>query len=97
MNAVFSQNTAALSATHAITADDKTAMAALRAIVEPLKGTLQGTAGRLPFDAILEHVPMLKDVIFETDTVGRISGWWCQPRQANSEHVILHLHGGWFN
>jgi epsilon-lactone hydrolase len=97
MNAVFSQNTAALSATHAITADDKTAMAALRAIVEPLKGTLQGTAGRPPFDAIMEHVPMPKDVSFETDTVGGISGWWCQPRQAKSGHVILHLHGGWFN
>jgi len=97
MNAVFSQNSAELSATHAITADDKTAMAALRTIVEPLKGTLQGAAGRPPFDAIMEHVPIPKDVSFETGTVGGISGWWCQPRQANSEHVILHLHGGWFN
>jgi acetyl esterase/lipase len=97
MNAVFSRNTVTSSATHAITADDKTAMAALRAIVEPLKGKLQGTAGRPPFDAIMEHVPMPKDVSFETDTVGGISGWWCKPRQAKSEHVILHLHGGWFN
>ena len=97
MNAVFAQNTAAWSATHAITADDKTAMAALRAMVEPLKGKLQGTAARPQFDAVMEHVPAPKDVSFETDTVGGISGWWCRPRQAKSEHVILHLHGGWFN
>jgi epsilon-lactone hydrolase len=97
MNAVFAQNTAAWSATHAITADDKTAMAALRAMVEPLKGKLQGTAARPPFDAMMEHVPLPKDVSFETDTVGGISGWWCRPRQSKSEHVILHLHGGWFN
>jgi hypothetical protein len=93
MNAVFAQNTAAWSATHAITADDKTAMAALRAMVEPLKGKLQGTAGRPPFDAIMEHVPLPKEVSFETDTVGGISGWWCRPRQAKAENVILHLHG----
>jgi monoterpene epsilon-lactone hydrolase len=75
MNAVSSQNTAAGFATHAITADDKTAMAALRAMVEPLKGKLQGTAGRPPFDAIMEHVPAPKDVSFEADTVGGIAGW----------------------
>jgi monoterpene epsilon-lactone hydrolase len=36
-------------------------------------------------------------VRFEADTVGGVSGWWCRPSQAKSEHVILHLHGGWFN
>jgi acetyl esterase/lipase len=97
MNALLSQNTASWSATHPTTAEDKVAMAAQRAMVEPLKGKLQGTAARPPFDAITERVPAPKDVSFEADTVGGISGWWCRPSQAKSEHVILHLHGGWFN
>ena len=97
MNAVFSNSPEAWSATHAITAEDKIAMAALRASVEPLKGKLQGTAGRAPFDEITEHVPAPQDVSFDADTVGGISGWWCRPGHAQSEQVILHLHGGWFN
>ena len=72
-------------------------MAALRAAVEPLKGKLQGTAARRPFDAVMEQVPAPQDVIFEADTVGGILGWWCRPMQAKAERVILHLHGGWFN
>jgi acetyl esterase/lipase len=97
MSAVLSPNPASWSSTHPITAEDKVAMAALRAMVEPLKGTLQGTAARQPFDAIMEHVPAPEGVRFEADTVGGVSGWWCRPSQAKSEHVILHLHGGWFN
>jgi acetyl esterase/lipase len=45
----------------------------------------------------MEHVPAPKDVSFEADTVGGISGWWCRPGHAQSEQAILHLHGGWFN
>ena len=97
MNAVLSSNPASWSSTHPITAEDKVAMAALRAMVEPLKGKLQGTAARQPFDAIMERVPAPERVRFEADTVGGVSGWWCRPSQAKSEHVILHLHGGWFN
>jgi len=97
MNALPSQDPTSWSATHPTTAEDKVAMAALRATVEPLKGKLQGTAARLPFDAIMEHVPAPKDVSFEADTVGGISGWWCRPGHAQSEQAILHLHGGWFN
>jgi monoterpene epsilon-lactone hydrolase len=97
MNAVPSPNPASWSSTHPITAEDKVAMAALRAMVEPLKGKLQGTAARQPFDEIMERVPAPEGVRFEADTVGGVSGWWCRPSQAKSEHVILHLHGGWFN
>ena len=97
MNAVLSPNPASWSSTHPITAEDKIAMAALRAMVEPLKGKLQGTAARQPFDAIMERVPAPEGVRFEADTVGGVSGWWCRPSQAKSEHVLLHLHGGWFN
>jgi len=97
MNALLSQDPTSWSETHPTTAEDKVAMAALRALVEPLKGKLQGTAARPPFDAIMEHVAAPKDVSFEADTVRGISGWWCRPGHAQSEQAILHLHGGWFN
>ena len=38
---------------HPFSADDQIAMAAMRAIVEPNKGKLQGVAARVPFDAIV--------------------------------------------
>ena len=97
MNALLSQDPTPWSATHPTTAEDKVAMADLRAMVEPLKGKLQGMEARPQFDAIMGHVPAPKDVSFEADTVGSISGWWCRPGHAKSEQAILHLHGGWFN
>jgi monoterpene epsilon-lactone hydrolase len=83
--------------THPVTAQDKAAMAAQRAAVEPFKGTLRGTAARAQFDAIMERVSAPQGVSFKTDTVGGIHGWWCRPGHAPSDHVLLHLHGGWFN
>ena len=50
---------------HPISKADKTAMAGLRAIVEPNKGQLRGTAARAPFDAIMEHVAVPEGVTFE--------------------------------
>jgi epsilon-lactone hydrolase len=97
MNSVPSQNSAPWSTTHPLTAEDKVAMTALRAMVEPLKGKLQGTAARPPFDAIMERVAAPGGVRFEADTVGGISGWWCRPSLSQPANVILHLHGGWFN
>ena len=38
---------------HPFGAEDQAAMAAMRAIVEPNKGKLQGVAARVPFDAIV--------------------------------------------
>jgi len=82
---------------HPISAEDKTAMAAIRAIVEPNKGLLQGTAAREPFDAIIESVAVPEGVSFEAGTVGGIAGWWCRPQRAQPGAVLLHIHGGWFN
>jgi epsilon-lactone hydrolase len=82
---------------HPASAKDAAAMAALRPMVEPLKGTLQGTAARAPFDAIMQRVIAPQGVTFEADTVGGVQGWWCRPSQARSGLVVLHLHGGWFN
>ena len=82
---------------HPISAEDKTAIAAMRAVVEPNKGRLQGTAARVPFDAIMERVAAPEDVTFEADTVGGVPGWWCRPQAAQPRAVVLHIHGGWFN
>jgi acetyl esterase/lipase len=82
---------------HPIRFEDKTAMAAMRAIVEPNKGRLQGTAARVPFDAIMERVAVPGGVTFEAGIVGGIPGWWCRPQAAQPDVVVLHIHGGWFN
>ena len=82
---------------HPISTADKTAMAGLRAIVEPNKGRLRGTAARVPFDAIMEHVAVPEGVTFEAGTVGGVPGWWSKPEGAQPDAVILHIHGGWFN
>ena len=85
------------STTHRISAEDKTAMSAMRAIVEPNKGRLPGTAARGPFDSIMSRVVAPAGVTFAPDTVGGISGWWCWPEGERTGQAILHLHGGWFN
>jgi monoterpene epsilon-lactone hydrolase len=82
---------------HPINTSDNTAMAGLRAIVEPNKGRLRGTAARVPFDSIMEHVAVPEGVICEAGTVGGVPGWWSKPEGARPDAVILHIHGGWFN
>ena len=82
---------------HKISAEDKAAMAAMRAIVEPNRGRLQGTAARVPFDGIMERVVAPASVTYEADTVGGVSGWWCRVERARTGDAILHIHGGWFN
>ena len=85
------------STTHRISAEDKTAMSAMRVIVDPNKGRLQGMAARVPFDAIMERMAAPAGVTYEAGTVGGVSGWWCRPEGARIGGAILHLHGGWFN
>src|SRR5580698_8696052 len=82
---------------HRVTPKDQAAMTAIRAIVEPNKGRLQGTAARGPFDSIMSRVVVPVGVTFAPDTVGSVSGWWCRPEGAHTGQAILHLHGGWFN
>ena len=64
---------------HPFSSEDQAAMAAMRAIVEPNKGKLQGVAARAPFDAIMEHVAAPAGVVYEAGLVGGVSGWWCRP------------------
>lgn len=62
------------STTHTISAEDNAAMAAMRAIVAPNKGRLQGPVARVPFDAIMERVVAPVGVTYEADTIGGVSG-----------------------
>lgn len=82
---------------HHLSREDSAAMTALRSAVAGMKGKLEGTGARGPFNGIMEHVAVPADVTFEADTVGGISGWWARPPQARKGAAILHLHGGWFN
>jgi acetyl esterase/lipase len=89
--------TAPWSVVHPFNAEDRAPMAAIRAAVEPMKGTLRGTAARVPFDGIMEHVAAAEGVTYEADEVGGVVGLWCRPEGAQPERVVMHLHGGWFN
>jgi epsilon-lactone hydrolase len=84
----------AWSVTHPMTPGDRDAVAAMRAMLEPMKGGLRGPAARGAFDDIFNHVPPPAGVTYEGDTVGGVPGWWCRPAGANSERAILYLHGG---
>ena len=96
MNSTLQENRA-WSTTHRISAEDETAMAVLRAIAEPNKGRLEGTAARVPFDAIMERVAAPAAVTYEAGTVGGVPGWWCRTEDPKPGEAILHIHGGWFN
>jgi len=82
---------------HPLAPEDAAVMSAMRAMVAPLKGKLQGIAAREPFNGIMEGVSPPEGVTFQPDTVGGISGLWCKPSDSRSRGAILHLHGGWFN
>jgi monoterpene epsilon-lactone hydrolase len=84
-------------AVHPLSQEDAAAATALRASVAAVKGKLQGTAARGPFNAIMERVAVPAGVTFEADTVGGISGLWAKPARRRKDAAILHLHGGWFN
>ena len=70
---------------HPIDAGDRAAMVAMRAIVEPNKGRLEGTAARVPFDGIMGGVAPPEGVIYKTGNVGGIPGVWCRPEMRAPE------------
>jgi monoterpene epsilon-lactone hydrolase len=82
---------------HPLTQADSVGAAALRSAVAPMKGKVQGTVGRGPFNDIMERVTIPEGVTFEAVSIGGISGWWAKPAQARKGVAIIHAHGGWFN
>src|ERR1700731_2868463 len=83
--------------THPLSEQDSVGAAALRSAVAPMKGKVQGTAGRGPFNDIMERVSVPDGVTFDAATVGGIHGWWAYPARAGKGAAIIHAHGGWFN
>ena len=81
---------------HPLSEQDSVAVAALRSVVAPLKGKVEGVAGRSLFDDIMERVAVPDGVTFEATTVGGIAGWWVKPERAQKGAAIIHVHGGWF-
>lgn len=82
---------------HPLSAEDQAAMDAMRVIVEPNKGKLQGIGARVPFDSIMEHVSAPAGVAYDANQIGTVSGWWCRPDGARPGEAVIHIHGGWFN
>ena len=75
---------------HPLSADDRDAMARIREAAAPAKGILE----RVPFDAMMEHVPPALGAIYEAAEVGGVPGWWCRPQDAPEKAAILYFHGG---
>jgi epsilon-lactone hydrolase len=67
---------------HPLSPEDSAAMTALRSAVAGMKGKLEGTAARGPFNGIMQGIAAPDVVTFEADTVGGIYGWWARPTQA---------------
>ena len=82
---------------HPLSEQDSVAVAALRSVVAPMKGKVEGIAGRSLFDDIMERVAVPDGVTFEAATIRGIPGWWAKPARAQKGAAILHVHGGWFN
>jgi monoterpene epsilon-lactone hydrolase len=82
---------------HPLSQEDSVAVAAMRTVVAPMKGKVEGTAGRIPFNGIMERVAVPEGVTFEAATVGGTSGWWARVPQARKGVAVMHIHGGWFN
>ena len=87
---------ASWSVSHATSPADRAVVAAARAMVEPMKGLMRGTAARQPFDEIMGHVVAPGDVAYEEDTIGGVPGWWCRPSNKKPVGTILYFHGGWY-
>ena len=68
-------------------------MIAMRAIVEPNKGHLQGMGTRDNFDSTMECVAAPLGVTCETDDVGGTPGVWCRPENARPGEAVLHIYG----
>jgi epsilon-lactone hydrolase len=81
---------------HSIGSDDRAAIAALRALVLPMKGQVRDSSGRASYDEIIGRVAPPDGVAFAFDTIGGVSGWWCRPATSRLAEAILYLHGGWY-
>jgi acetyl esterase/lipase len=80
-----------------MTPQDRIVMRQMRVVLESNKGKLRGTAARAPYETIMVRVMAPDGVTFRPDTIGGVTGWWCESTDAQPGAVILHAHGGWFH
>ena len=67
---------------HPLIAEDRAAVAAMRAEIEPFKGTMTGPVARQAYDGIMEQTPDAPGVCYEPGSVGEVQDIWCRPRTA---------------
>lgn len=80
---------------HPIDPLDRVAMAKMRTMIAPMKGSITGPSARDLFDELMESTPAVDGVRYEKAAVGGVAGWWCRPGQAAvPDAAILYLHGG---
>jgi acetyl esterase/lipase len=75
---------------HPITAADAAFMTQMRTMVAAGKGHIEREA----FDTIIDQTIDAPGIVYETDTVGGISGIWCRPAKPRDDAAILYVHGG---
>ena len=79
---------------HRLSDKDDGIIAAFRAQVAPLKGTLAGPHARGLFDDVMEQNPDAAGVRYEEGAVGGVRGIWCRPQGARPSVALQYLHGG---
>jgi monoterpene epsilon-lactone hydrolase len=79
---------------HALSDNDRRAVAAIHAAVAPLEGTMSGPDARASFDDVMEHTPDAPGVRYETSRLSGVPGIWCTLDGTDRKAAILHLHGG---
>lgn len=79
---------------HTISQADAETMAATRAFLQSMPELALAPETRPFFDEMIAQTPLADRVDYEAETVGGVPGWWCRPKNAPSNAVILYLHGG---
>ena len=77
---------------HALTAADRTAMTAMRAMLAATPVAIT----RASYDKLLEQVPPADAVAYSESSVGGVPGVWCEPASHRAGVAMLYLHGGVF-
>lgn len=82
---------------HPLDPEDAPSVEAGRAAARIAKGVRWHVQSRASYDALMERVQPVQDVVFESDTVAGVGGQWVRPASHRSDEALLHLHGGWFH
>lgn len=85
-----------MSILHAMQSCDRAVVEDMRNLSAHRKGLAGRPDQRAVFDALMNSRPAAPHVRFEAAAVSGVAGWWCRPKAANREAVLLFLHGGGF-